>query len=177
MKVVNTTGPHKPSRRWTWRRPGGDYHNPIDYIMVKRSFQSSENIATTRRIPGADIGSDRELSMMTFRNCLQRVKKQGNVRIKFSLKKLTDPNIAENFRATKRGKFAPFLVLDTEVDNLINSFNTAVTKTANGILGKHRPSKEPWVTDDILKLCDKLIEIKQKKNTDEGAELYREANQ
>ena len=65
LKVVNTFGPHKPSRRWTWHSPGGDYHNQIDYIMVKRRFQSSVNIAKTRSFPGADIGSDHELVMMT----------------------------------------------------------------------------------------------------------------
>ena len=48
LKVVNTFGPHKPFRRWTWLSPGGEYHNQIDYIMVKRRFQSSVNIAKTR---------------------------------------------------------------------------------------------------------------------------------
>ena len=67
LKVVNTFGPHKPSRRWTWHSPEGDYHNQIDYIMVKRRFQSSVNIAKTRSFPGADIGSDLELVIMTFR--------------------------------------------------------------------------------------------------------------
>ena len=91
-----------------------------------------------------------------------------------------DPNIAENFRATIGGKFAPLLVLhnqDTEVDTLINSFNTAVTETASDILGKHRPTKKPWVTDNLLKLCEESRGLKQKKNTSEGANLYREANQ
>ena len=74
--------------------------------------------------------------------------------------------------------FAPLLALDnqdTEIDTLINSFNTAVTETANNIYSKHRPTKKPWVTDDILKLCSR--ELKQKKKTDEGAKLYSEANQ
>ena len=43
-------------------------------IMVKRRFQSSVNIAKTRSFPGADIGSDHELVMMTFRLRLERVK-------------------------------------------------------------------------------------------------------
>ena len=60
---------------------------------------------------------------------------------------------------------------------MINSFNTAITETANNTLGKHRPAKKPWVTDNILKLCDKRRELKQKKNTIKGAKLYREANQ
>ena len=77
-------------------------------------------------------------------------------------------------------QFAPLLALenqDTEIDVLINSFNTVVTETANNILGKHQPAKKPWVTDNILKLCDKRRELKHKKNTTEGAKLYREANQ
>ena len=117
---------------------------------------------------------------MTFKLRLQRVKNQGSIRIRFSLEKLKDPNIAEIFQATIGGKFAPLLALenqDIDIDVLINSFNTAVTETANNILGKHRPAKKPWVTDNTLKLCDKRRELKQKKNTTEGAKLYREAKQ
>ena len=76
--------------------------------------------------------------MMIFRLRLQRMKSQGDVRIKFSLEKVKDSNIDENFQATIGGKFAPLLVLDnenTEVDTLINGFNTSMTETANGILG------------------------------------------
>ena len=118
--------------------------------MVKRRFWSRVNIAKTRSFPGADIGSDHELVMMAFRLRLQRMKNQGNVRIK-------DPNIAENFRATIGGKFAPLLVLDnqdTEINALINNFSKAVTETVNNILVKHRTAKKPWVTDNILKLCE-----------------------
>ena len=52
-----------------------------------------------------------------------------------------------------------------------------MTETANNILGKHRPAKKPWVTDNLLKLCDKWRELKQKKNATEGAILYGEVNQ
>ena len=98
QKVVNTFGPHKPSRHWTWHSPGGDYHNQIDYIMVKRCFQSSVKIAKTRSFPGADIGSDHELVMMTFKLHLQRVKNQGSIRIRFSLEKLKDPKSQKFFK-------------------------------------------------------------------------------
>ena len=148
--------------------------------MAKRRFQSSVNIAKTRSFPGADTGSDYELVMMTFKLRLKRVKNQGSIRIRYSLEKLKDPNIAEIFQAMIREKFAPLLTLenqDTEIDALINSFNTAITETANNILGKHWPAKKPWVTDNILKLCDKQRELKQKKNMTDGAKLYREANQ
>ena len=51
LKVANTAGAHKPSRSWTWHSPGGDHHNQIKSIMVKRRFQSSVNIAKTRSFP------------------------------------------------------------------------------------------------------------------------------
>ena len=94
LKVVNTFGPHKPSRHWTWHSPGGEYHNQIDYIMVKQRFQSSVNIAKTRGFPGANIRSDHELVMMTFKLHCQRMENQGNIRIGFNLEKLKDSNIA-----------------------------------------------------------------------------------
>ena len=51
-----------------------------------------------------------------------------------------------------------------------------MTETANNILSKHRPAKKPWVTDNILKLCAKRRELKQKKNVTVSAKLYREGN-
>ena len=137
---------YKPSRRRTWHSPGGEYYNQIDYIIVKRRFQSSVYITTINSISRANIGSDQELAKMTFRLRLQRMNKQGNIGIKFRSEKLKDPNIEENVRATTGGRFAPLLVLDnqdTEVDTLVNSFNTAVTERATDIFGKHRPTKKP----------------------------------
>ena len=50
LKLANTFGPHKTSRRWTWHSPNGKHHTQIDYIMIKRRFQTSVNIAKTRRV-------------------------------------------------------------------------------------------------------------------------------
>ena len=38
LVLTNTLGPHKPSRRWTWR------HNQIDYILVKSAFDGLTSI-------------------------------------------------------------------------------------------------------------------------------------
>ena len=77
--------------------------------MVKRRRQSCVNITKTRSFPGAGIGSDHELVLMTFRLRLQRVKNQGSIRIRFSLKKLKNPYFGEIFQATIGGKFGPLL--------------------------------------------------------------------
>ena len=78
LKLANTFGSHKASRRWTWHSPNGKHHNQIDYIMVMRRFQTSINIAKTRSFPGADIGSDHDFVMMTFKLHLKKVSKQGH---------------------------------------------------------------------------------------------------
>ncbi|KAK2185248.1 hypothetical protein NP493_241g03008 [Ridgeia piscesae] len=78
------------------------------------------------------------------------------------------------------GKFAALTILDADgidMDTLINTFNTAVTNTASEILGKHRPVKKPWVTADLLDLCDKRRELTKKKKDAEGLRQYRAANQ
>ena len=66
LVLTNTLGPHKPPRRWTWHSRDGKHHNQVDYILVKNRFRLGVNIHRTRSFPGADIGSDHDLVMMTF---------------------------------------------------------------------------------------------------------------
>ena len=59
---------------------------------------------------------------------------------------------------------------------LISTFNTAVTDAASEILGKERRRKKPWVTKDVLDLCDERRDLKKKRYEAEGAKEYRQAN-
>ena len=61
--------------------------------------------------------------------------------------------------------------------NCINRiYNTAVTDAASEILGTERRRKKPWVTKDVLDLCDERRDFKKKRYEVEGAKEYREAN-
>ena len=91
LVLANTFGHHKASRRWAWLSPKGQHHNQIDYILGRKRFWSGVNIARTRSIPGADIGSDHDLLMMTFRLHLKKISKPKYTRLKFALEKLKDP--------------------------------------------------------------------------------------
>ena len=44
----------------------GQHCNQIDYILARKRFRSGVNIARTRSFPGADIGSDHDLLMLTL---------------------------------------------------------------------------------------------------------------
>ena len=77
------------------------------------------------------------------------------------------------------GRFAPLTIMsneDTDIDSMITTFDTAVTETATDILGKHRQKKTPWITAEILDLCDKRRELRKKRFEPEGSEKYKEVN-
>ena len=76
------------------------------------------NRARTRSFPGADIGSDHDLLMMTFHLCLKRISKPKHTRHKFDLEKPNDPNVFETFQAIIGGKFAPLTIMDNEDTDL-----------------------------------------------------------
>ena len=87
--------------------------------------------------------------------------------------------MACTFQAMIGGKFAPFIGLSDEnmdIDIMITTCNTAVTDAASEILGKERRRKKPWVTKDVLDLCDERRDLKNKRYEAEGAKKYREAN-
>ena len=146
------------------------------------------NIARTRSFPEADIGSDHDLLMMTFRLRLKKTSKSKHTRLKFDLEKLKDPNVLETFQAMIGGKLAPLTIMsneDTDIDSMITTFNTAVTETASEILGKHRQKKKTnkqtnnnknWITAEIHELCDIRRELRKKRFEPEGSEKYKEMN-
>ena len=47
------------------------------------------------------------------------------------------------------------------MDTMITTYNTAVTDAASEILGKERRRKKPWVTKDVLDLCDEWRDLKK----------------
>ena len=72
----------------------------------------------------------------------------------------------EIFETLVDRKFAPLTIMnneDTDLDSMITTFNTAVTETTSEILGKHRQKKKPWVTAEILDLCNKRRELRKKR--------------
>ena len=79
----------------------------------------------------------------------------------------------------RSGRFAPLTIMsneNTDIDSMITTFNTAVTDTASEILGKHRQKKKPWITAEILDLCDKRRELRKKQFEPEVSEKYKEVN-
>ena len=70
------------------------------------------------------------------------------------------------------GRFAPLATLvdeDADLNSMITHFIKAVTDTAAELLGKQRRNRKPWVTHEILDLCDQRRDLKKKRGEPEGA--------
>ena len=76
--------------------------------------------------------------------------------------------MACTFQATIGGKLAPLIGLSDE-DTMITTYNTAMTDAASEKLGKERRRKKPWVTKDVLDLCDERRDLKKKRQEAKGA--------
>ena len=57
---------------------------------------------------------------------------------------------------------------------MVTHFNKAVTDPAAEHLGKQCRKRKPWVTSEILGLCDQRRHLKKKRGEPEGAEDYTE---
>ena len=54
-----------------------------------------------------------------------------------------------------------------DINTIITTYNITVTDAVSEICGKERRKKKPWVTRDVLDLCDERKDLK-KKRYDEG---------
>ena len=71
---------------------------------------------------------------------------------------------------------ARLLLLEGDVEAITNNFNEVMTEVATDILGFSRPKTQPWVTDDILNMCDTRILLKPERKTSSGKIEYRKVN-
>lgn len=177
LTIANTLHPHKKSRTTTWHSPNGLVHNQIDYILMPQRYKSSINKAKTRAFPGADVGSDHDLVLTRLKLKLKIKRSQKSPRIRFDLEKLKDPKIAEVFQAQVGGKFAALSTADSDVDTLAGNIKEVLLNTADEVIGRPRRKKQPWITSEILDLCDERRTLKQaKKSSPEAASSYKMTN-
>ena len=75
------------------------------------------------------------------------------------------------FQARVGGKFAALCIFDSDVDTLASSLKEGQLSTAEEVLWRQRKKIEPWVTNELLDLCDQRRQLKQQKYTNTEAAL------
>ena len=61
------------------------------------------------------------------------------------------------------GKFSALCVLDSDVDTFANSLKEGLLSTAGEVLRRQRKKIQPWVTNEVLDLCDQRRQLKRQK--------------
>ena len=109
------------------------------------------NFPQTRKLSTANIKSDYDLGMITFRLRLKRAQQQTFKRMKDNLEGLKSTNLMQQFNAILGEKLHQLIDLtDTDADNLTNTFNKTISDTAAEPLWKCQNKKKQWMTDDLL---------------------------
>ena len=81
-------------------------------------------------------------------------------RIRFDLEKLNNTHTGNEYKAELEAKLKNINIDELSTDNAYIQISKSITDTAQYILGKYRLRKQPWITDEILELCDKRRSLK-----------------
>ena len=155
LTLANTLHPHKLSQTATWHSNNGQVHNQIDFILAPQCFKSSINKVKMRTFPGADISSDHDLMMTTFKLKLKAKHCPKNPCICFDLEKLKDPEVTKVFQAQVGGKFAALNLIDSDEETLAGDIKEVLLTTAEEVLGKRWKKIQPWIMNEVQDLCNK----------------------
>ena len=158
--IANTLHPQKNSRKSTWHSPNGLVHNQIDNILMPQRLKSSIHKSSTRTYPGAVINSDHDLVLCNKRLKLRTQKAGKGKRIKYDVDKLSNVKTCLEYREELEKKLKSIEIDTLSTDKTYTIIAESITSTAQQVLGKYRKKIQPWITDDILDLCDKRRELK-----------------
>ena len=108
---------------------------------------------------------------------LKKIHHQKSPHIRFDIEKLKNPDIAKIFEARIGGTFAALNLFEEDINVLTDNIKGVVQETAREVLSKERKKIQPWITNDILDLCNIRRNMKKTKNsTPETAQQYRTVN-
>ena len=144
--ITNTWFEQHPRRLWTWRSPGGDIKNQIDYITINKRFKNA--IKDAKSYPSGDCGSDHIPVICRLEIRLKKMMK-AKVSPKLQYDSLrNNSNIKDAYNVSVRNRFE---VLEDEGHSKWDIFKDAVGTTAKEIIPKKDfAARQKWITTDIL---------------------------
>ena len=171
--VTNSMFKHRKRRK----APDGKTTNLIDYVLISKRWKSS--VTNTTALPGGDFDSDHVLVMSTLAKLRLKtlpVKKNKIPRLRTD--KLKEPTTRTTFLQSLEESLGPILeslpstITPDILDALVEKLNTALIDTAKEILGHKPKTEKPWITDEILDLCDQKRQVCNKQDR-ESRDMYK----
>ena len=157
LYITNTAFKHRHRRKVTWRSPDGVTENMIDYVLISKRWKSS--VMDTVSLPGGDFDSDHTLLMSKIKLRLKRLPKTTKIP-RFRTELLRDPTKKATYNSSLSTKFRDILSTSNplatpeEIDRLAEHATSAILETASDILGRKAKVEKPWITEEIIRLCD-----------------------
>ena len=71
--LMNTWFQHHPRKLWTWKSPGGNVKNQIDYVTISRRHRNA--VRQVKSYPRADCDSDRSFLALWMKVKCKKLKK------------------------------------------------------------------------------------------------------
>lgn len=168
LSAVNTFFKQHPRRLYTWKSPADctDHRvrNQIDFILIKKLLL--KYVKTAKTYPGADVRSDHnpvviELRMRRFvgTNCKRKAKH-------INLNILKDPEfytkITKSLESRLGGINDSYI---SEVELQWREIKDSLMDTQENEMGYAQPNKkQPWITDNILRLMEERRKYKTRDN-------------
>ena len=151
--MTNTIYKHKLNRRFTWISPDGKTKSQIDFIIT--SQDDKKIFKNSRSHQSADIESDHSL-VMTNMKLTEKFSKIPKMKGKqYDAAKLTnDKNLADTFKVTIGGAFAPLMAFeDHNINQLYEQFKNETNKIKESIVGIKRNPKTEGLGKEVDDLC------------------------
>ncbi|GFN88800.1 endonuclease-reverse transcriptase [Plakobranchus ocellatus] len=150
--VGNTWFQQPPRRKWTWKSPGDETRNQIDYMMISKRYRNALLLAKT--YSSADCYSDHVPVVGTFKLKLKKNSKPFT-NIKFDLAILkTNQTIREKYQISVQNKYEALGDAE-EVEQQWENFKSAIMEAATEVIPKvKRKAKQKWMTEEISNLME-----------------------
>ena len=178
--ITNTWFRHHNRHLWTWKSPGGEVKNQIDYITINERFRNS--VTQVKTYPGADINSDHVPVVATFRLKLKHIRKP-----KFEPKRNiallgNNREVTEKYSVEVRNSYA-VLVDEMAEDTAGERWSTLANAIEKGIKEAvpktKRRKRKAWMTEEILDMMDRRRQVKGRDEEQYAIlnrEIHRECN-
>ena len=105
-------------------------------------------------------------AMMSFKQKLKSQRKLNSTRIKYNMDRLKNKSTQVDYREYIEDKLDEELTNNENenIERTITALNRIIHQVATDKLGFSRKKNKPWITDDILELCDERRKLKPQKN-------------
>ena len=173
LAIMNTWFQHHNRRLYTWKSPGDQTRNQIDYICINQRFRNG--VTQCKTIPSADCNTDHILLVAKIVLRLKKIKTTiKEPKFDFSLLK-TNNNIADQFKIAVTNRYNMLTIDESHNEDPCakwNQLEEILTETARKVLPKrNEQAKQPWMTTEILNLMNQRRKYKNRNSSKQYTEI------